>query len=87
MQLDEYWCFFESSLPLIGSGWRRKEGLQVCWLTGGTGRLQVRLHLRNLQNLTQLGIVHDLVKGTMDQNGGVLSIIHVVSDAVCNIIL
>lgn len=82
-------CFPVSTLPLIGAGWRREEGLQVCWLTGGTGWLiQVRLHLRNLQYLTQLSVIHDLVKGIIhDQTCGTLSIIHAVCDAVilyCN---
>lgn len=84
-------CFPVSTLPLIGAGWRREEGLQVCWLTGGTGRLiQVRLHLRNLQYLTQLSVVHDLVKEIIhDQTCGTLSIIHAVCDAVilyCNML-
>jgi len=50
------------ALPLVGAGWRGEEGVHVCWGTGGTGRLHLGLHLRNLQDLTQLFEIHHLVE-------------------------
>lgn len=59
-------CLLIGSLPLAGAGWRCKEGVNISWLTSGTGRLHLWLHLWNLQDLAQLFKVHDL-RGTMNK--------------------
>lgn len=50
-----------TNLPLVGAGWRSKEGVDVCWMTCWTGRLHLRLLLRNLQDLTQFFVVRHLL--------------------------
>lgn len=50
-----------TNLPLVSAGWRRKEGVDVCWMTCWTGRLHLRLLLRNLQDLTQFFVVCHLL--------------------------
>lgn len=49
--------------PLTGTGRRCEEGVDVCGLTSGAGRLHLRLLFRNLQDLTQLFKVHHLEEG------------------------
>lgn len=56
-----------TNLPLVGAGWRSKEGVHVRWMTCWTGRLHLRLLLRNLQDLTQFFVVRHLLGTNIDQ--------------------
>lgn len=53
---------FRPCLLLAVAWWRGQEGMDVRWLTSGTGRLHLRHHLRNLQDLAELFKIHHLVE-------------------------